>query len=261
MKRRNFLKTSLSMGSLILLNKKPFINISLPQNNKYHNSEYTPGGQISSKAFVLDKDLNKHNLIDLCKALDSKVIFLYIYGGAVVNDSRRLGNIWCPDSFEDMHIIRFVHSKYKEAEVKLIPVACPPIYSSQNYGFEKRVFLDHSESSKKFTESSKAFIEKTEDITHSGLIPIDTYYDLRFRLLFNRRKNLQPGKDYGNIFEWQGQFRGPGDNQKYGTPTLWLLNSKGTILEKPFWGNIYHSEPYRIRYTILDVDKAIQRYL
>ncbi|MFQ6115902.1 MAG: hypothetical protein ACE5NG_17720, partial [bacterium] len=164
-------------------------------------------------------------------------------------------------SFEDLHIMRFVQSKYNETDVKVVPVACPPVYSSHYYGFEKRVFLDEPDGSKKFTENVTAFIEKTEDVVRTGLVPAETYYDLRLRLLFNQRKDLQPHKNYGVIFNWQGKFRGPGEHQKYGTPTLWLLNSQGMVLEEPFWGNIYHQEPYSIRYTILDVDKAIQRYV
>lgn len=261
MKRRKFLESGLSMGGFILLNKTPFKGFSLPQDEKCRNSEYTPGDQISSEAFVIDKDLKKHRLVDLCKASDAKVIFLYIFGGAVLEHSNRLGNIWCPDSFEDMHIMRFVQSKYKETEVKVIPVACPPVYSSQYYGFGARVFLDEPENSERLKESTTAFIEKTEEIVRGGLIPVETYYDLRFRLLFNRKENLQPGKDYGTIFSWQGKFRGPGEHQKYGTPTLWLLNVQGVILEQPFWGNIYHYRPHNIRYTILDVDKAIRRYV
>jgi thiol-disulfide isomerase/thioredoxin len=249
------------MGSLTLLDNIPSQVLASTQDDKSHDSHYKPGRQISSEAFVTDKYQQKHRLIDLCKSSDAKVVFLYIFGGAVLDRSNRLGNIWCPDSFEDMHTLRFVESKYKDNQVKVLPVACPPVYSSQYYGFGQRVFLDEPESSKKFNESTTAFVEKTEEIVQSGLIPTETYYDLRFRLLFNRRENLLPSKNYGTIFNWQGKFRALGEKQKYGTPTSWLLNSRGIILEEPFWGNIYHSEPYQIRYTILDVDKAIQRHL
>lgn len=250
------------MGSVVLLNKNPFTIVTPHQDNESRVSGYSSDEQISPDAFVLDKDLNLHTLVEICrKSSDAKVFLLYIYGGAVINHPNRLGGIWCPDTFEDLHIFRYIYYKYKNAPVHFIPVACTPIYSCQYYGFEKRVFLDEADNSEKFKENAKAFVEKNEAIVASGLIATNTYYDLRFRLLFNRSKKWQPGRGYGTIYPWQGKFRAKGETQKYGTPTLWLLNSKGIILDKPFWGNIYHGEPYQIRYTISDVDKAIQNHL
>ncbi|MFQ5676599.1 MAG: hypothetical protein ACE5G1_11925, partial [bacterium] len=81
----------------------------------------------------------------------------------------------------------------------------------------------------------------------------------RFRLLFNRRDDLQPGAGYGEVYDWQGKFRAPDETQKYGTPTIWLLDSKGTVLQQPFHGNIYQDQ--ELNYTVLEVDKAIQKHL
>lgn len=262
MKRRDFLKTGIGMGSAILLNNNPVNLFSKYQENDFHKSSYSVGEQISPDAFVLDKELKPLTLLGLCKKSSAaKVILLYIYGGGMIKHQNRLGGIWCPDTFEDLHILRFTYYKYKKAQVHFIPVACPPVYSSQYYGFEKRVFLDEAENSKKYKENAKAFVAKTEEIVESGLIPTETFYDLRFRLLFNWSKKWKPGKGYGTIYSWQGKFRDHEENQKYGTPTLWLLNSEGIILNKPFSGNIYHSEPFRINYTVSDVDKAIERHL
>ncbi|MFQ5486380.1 MAG: hypothetical protein ACE5DO_13750, partial [Desulfobacterales bacterium] len=186
---------------------------------------------------------------------------LYIFGGGSYKRKDRLGGIWCPDSFEDLHIIRFLHQKYPAAQVQIIPVACPPVYASQLYGFEKGVFLNEPENSNTYQESVKDFIESTEKIIQNKYLPVDTYYDHRFRLLFNGREDLKPANAYGTIYEWQGSFKSVTEDQKYGTPTAWLLNSKGVVLEPPFWGNLYHSRPYTIRYTISDIDTAIQAHL
>jgi hypothetical protein len=241
LKRRDFFKTGVGLGSAALLTKNPVTLFGATQDAGWLESGILPGEQIPSEAFVQDKDLNPRTLIDLCQNNpDAKVIVLYIYGGAVLKHPKRLGGIWCPDSFEDLYILRFTYHKYKKAPVTFLPVACPPIYSSQYYGYEERVFLDEDEDSEKFKQSARAFIEKNEEIVASGLIPTETFYDVRFRLLFNRSEKWQPGEGYGTIYPWQGKFKPRAETQKYGTPTLWLLNREGVVLDQPFWGNMYH---------------------
>ncbi|MCG8603782.1 hypothetical protein MJD09_02135 [bacterium] len=261
MRRRSFLKSGASLASTLLLGQIPLPVMTASSSNEGSQS-YRPGESISKSVFVQNKDLRKQHLVELCSdEPEVKLNVLYIYGGGANNRSDRLGGIWCPDSFEDSHALRFIHQKYNDSDVRLLPVACPPIYSSRNYGLGRRVFLDEADESAKFQESVKAFIQSTEAVIENDLIPVKTYYDIRHRLLFNRRDDLKPGEGYGDVFEWQGKFRGGGETQKYGTPTIWLIDSQGKVLAEPFWGNYYHSEPFKISYTVVDLDKAIQRHL
>ncbi len=260
MKRRNFLKSSLGIGGAYFLNALPF-NFKFPEGGS-PTASLSVGETAPAAAFVSDKNLNRHTILELCaRQPQAKVNLLYIYGGRVPKSEDRLGGIWCVDSFEDLHIPRFLHLKYQPEQLRIIPIACPPVYSSHNYGFEARVFLDEPDDSKKFQESAAAFIDLTEKLFVEGYVPVPSYYDLRLRLLFNRREDLRPGEGYGAVHEWQGTFRGSGESQRYGTPTIWLLDSRGKVLAQPFFGNLYHSDPYEIRYTIVDVDRAIQQNL
>ncbi len=184
---------------------------------------------------------------------------LYIYGGGAHRNRHRLGGIWCRDSFEDFYVLRYLHQKYDNSAVQIIPVAVPPVYASEFYGFERRVFLDEPADSEQFKESAVAFIESTEQAVVNEFIPVTTYYDIRNRLLFNQRNDLRPGEGYGKIYSWQGKFRSDQETQKYGTPTVWMLSPEGVVLEPPFWGNIYHGNPH-VRYTIPDIEQAIQKH-
>ncbi len=222
---------------------------------------YAPGDRIAEAAFVQDRDLGSHVLRDLVAETEAKVNVLYIYGGGAYKRKSQIGGIWCRDSFEDLYVLRFLHEKYHDSEVRLLPVACPPVYGSDYYGFRRRVFLDFADDAPAFTEAARAFVASTEEAVARGFVPVDTYYDFRNRLLFNRRADLRPGEAYGPIHAWQGRFRSDAETQKYGTPTLWLLDAQGRILEKPFHGNLYHAEPYEIRYTLVDVDRAIRKRL
>jgi len=261
MDRRQFLKSGVGLSAALLTNRIPLIHAAEQESNSTPCT-YSIGQQIASDAFVVDKDLKTHTLLELCqKIADIRVNVLYIYGGGAHTREDRLGGIWCADSFEDFHILRYIYQKFDDSQVQIIPVACPPVYSSQHYGFAARVFLDEVDDSPKFNESVKQFMESTEKAITAKYIPLETYYDLRFRLLFNRREDLKPGAGYGAIYSWQGCLRASGETQKYGTPTIWLLDAKGVVLHEPFWGNIYHADPFDIRYTILDLDKAIQRQL
>lgn len=221
---------------------------------------YAVGDQISPDIFISDKELNKLKLMEICHHAEARVNVLYIYGGGAYKKNR-IGGIWCRDSFEDFHVMRYIFQKYDDTEVQIIPVACPPVYASHFYGFDRRVFLDEPDVSPRFKENAKAFVESTESVVQNEFIPVDTYYDFGNRLLFNRRKDLKAGPGYGPVHSWQGKFRSNHEMQKYGTPTIWLLNRKGVILEDPFWGNLYHTDPYLIRYTVVDVDNAIQKNL
>lgn len=262
MKRRNFLRTGIALGSTALLNKLPE-NILLAKNEVNNNTAaYQPGEQISSEAFVLDNKLKAHTLLNLCQRKTlSPVIVLYIFGGAAAEPKTERGGLWCTDSFEDLYILRYLHRKYSDHNVGFIPVACTPIYSSQYYGYPEGVFLNEPDGSEAFRKNTRTFIENTEKIVGEGIIPDETYFDLRHRLLFNRRPDLKPGNGYGKIHAWQGKFRAGDETQKYGVPTIWLLDTGGVVLEPPFSGNYYHSDPYEISYSVIEVDEAVQKYL
>ncbi|RMF57625.1 MAG: hypothetical protein D6743_18740 [Calditrichaeota bacterium] len=261
MNRRKFLQAGLALGSTAFLNAVPLSTFSTPGGERRDGGSYKPGEKISQEAFVSDKQLNHHKIVDLCQAdPEAALNLLYIYGGGALSNSERLGGIWCPDSFEDLYVVRFVHLKYP-SEVQIIPVACPPVYSSQYYGLEERVFLDEPADSEKFKKAVQRFIASTEKVVSGRLLPVETYYDFRFRLLFNRREDLLPDKNYGTIYPWQGKFRAEDETQKYGTPTIWLLDRDGVVLTEPFHGNFYHSDPFELSYSAVDVDQAIQQFL
>ncbi len=223
---------------------------------------YKAGDRISGEAFVVDSELHRQTLMHLIEENAAAVVnVLYVFGGGALEKEDRLGGIWCPDSFEDLQILRFIHQKYEFAEVQVIPVACAPVYSSHYYGLDERVFLDETDDSEKFQAAARKFVESTNKAFADGYIPIQPFFDLRHRLLFNPSEEWAPGEGYGPVAKWQGKFRADGETQKYGVPTIWLLDSEGSVLEGPFSGNIYHSEPYEINYTITDIDAAIQKYL
>ena len=262
MKRRNFLKIGFIFAIVSSLSvTEIFLNAyASPAQENSEYSSYKPGDPISPDAFVLDKDLNPHKLLDLIKDSGAQVTMLYIYGGGAMNKPDKLGGIWCRDSFEDSYVLRFIHEKYAESsDVKILSVASAPVYSTKSYDLADRVLLDEPDDSGAFKEARQIFIDSTEDVVFEKIIPSETYYDVRLRLLFNRREDLQPGEGYGQIHDWQGKFRAPGETQKYGTPTIWLLDADGVVLEEAFHGNIYQDQ--ELRYTVLEVDKAIQKHL
>lgn len=262
MKRRDFLKTGAGLGSMLWLYPPWAGAANYLSEDDADAHTLRPGDSIPAEALIEDSSLQTIKLLDLCLLKShASVILLYIYGGAAVHREDRLGGIWCPDTYDDLHVLRYIHTKYRDEPVDFIPVACPPLYSWESYGLEKPIFLAEPDDSRDFKEEAAAFIEQTEAIVEEGIVPAPTYYDLRFRLLFNRAPEWKPGPGYGQVYPWQGRFRAAGETQKYGTPTLWLLNAEGTVLEPPFHGNIYSSAPYTIGYTVRDVDAAVQRNL
>ena len=264
MKRRDFVKASIGFSTTLLISRKVSETIAgvlavNDESNKF--SAYKPGETISPDAFVIAQDLNQHLVLSLCRNSGAVVNMLYIFGGGAIDNKDKLGGIWCSDSFEDLQIVRYINTKYEVEPVKIIPVACAPVYSSQYYGLEKSVFLDEPDSSDKYKDAVQKFIKSTNESVEAGYIPIQPYFDLRLRLLFNRDEDLKPGEGYGEIYPWQGKFRADEETQKYGVPTIWFLNSEGVVLEPPLRGNFYNSDPYEINYTIVDVDKILGKYL
>ncbi len=263
MNRRGFLKVGAALGSYTMLSVRPLTLFSAAGDERTAGRKaYRPGEAISPEAFVLDQKMEHHKLRELCAAGDDVMVnVLYIFGGGAMGRENKLGGIWCKDSFEDLQIMRFIHTKYEEMPVQIIPVACAPVYSTRFYGFEARVFLDEPDDSEKFQAAAKAFIDSTQASFEAGFIPVRPYFDVRNRLMLNARADLRPGAGYGKIYDWQGRFRADDETQKYGVPSIWMLDAKGVVLDGPFHGNYYHSDPYEIKYTLVDIDKAIEKRL
>ena len=263
MKRRTFLQTGLGLSAAVAMGRFPGLAYPAAGVSGEGSGEttYRVGEKISAEAFVIDAELNRVLLADLVQErADASVIVLYIFGGGSIH-RQKLGGIWCQDSFEDLQIPRYLHLKYQDEAVKLLPIAVAPVYATKSYGLEDRVFLDQQDDSDIFKKSAREFIDSTEQVFYDGFIPEQPYFDLRNRLLFNRRKDLAPGKGYGEVFPWQGKFRAKNEDQKYGVPTVWLLNGDGEILDAPFHGNHYHGDAFEIHYTVVDVDRAIEKHL
>lgn len=261
MKRREFLRTSAGFGAAAVFAPGIPTSWSAPIADSEKPMQFEIGEKIASEAFILDEVMSRKTILTLCEEkFDTLVNMLYIFGGGALDREDKPG-IWCPDSFDDLHILRFVHEKYEFAGVNIIPVACAPVYSSQYYGLEEGVFLNEPDDSEKFQEAAKKFIDSTQEAADRGVIPVQPYFDLRLRLVLNREEDLLPGPGYGEIYAWQSKFRADDEPQKYGVPTIWLMDPHGVVLEKPFHSNIYHTDPFQINYTIVDVDKALSKYI
>jgi hypothetical protein len=223
---------------------------------------YERGDVISPNVFVSDSSGSEVSLRSLLQASGSRINVLYIFGGGDLgNDSP--GHLWCPDSFEDMHILRTLAAKYADGGVNFIPVAVAPVYHSQQLGAPAGVFFNEADDSRAFGKARKAFVESTLAAYDEGYIPVEPYFDLRDRLNLVRDPRFQPGPEYGPVEDWMGAFRKIVSTGFYGVPSLWLVSSDGEVLADVFRGNVYHGAgaDISIQYTFADVDAAVQRLL
>lgn len=225
-------------------------------------AEYEKGDVISPDIFVADKAGSQVHLTSLFGEAESGINVLFIFGGGDLGAGMP-GHLWCPDSFEDTHILRTLYGKYAGRGVNFIVVGVAPVYHSQFLGQKAGVFLTEAESSGDFQQASKAFVESTLAAHDSGILPVEPYLDTRFRLMFNRSPELAPQADYGEVFSWQGVFRDPQESQFYGVPGFWILDNAGKVLTAPFRGNIYHPHgaDVNISYTFRDIDDALKGLL
>ncbi len=219
---------------------------------------YRIGDKISADIFVSEQNKEHRSLLKMCGESSPILNVLYIFGGGALGREGKTGGIWCQDSFEDLYIIRYLKAKYEIEPIQIIPVACPPIYSTKYYGYAQDLLLNESDDSAKVVEAEDKFRQTRMQAFEDGIIPVKPYFDLRYRLMFNRE--YETGENYGEVYPWQGKFRADNEFQKYGVPTIWLLDADGKILEGPFSGNVYHSDPYQISYTVKDIDEAILKY-
>jgi hypothetical protein len=248
MKRREFLKAGAAAGILATGADGRMLEAA-------ESSCYLPGDTIDGDAFFLDAQMKPVRLLDAVRP-GSKVVVLTIFGGAYLTTTDKHGGIWCEDSLDEFGNIKAASSAFKDKGVQFVGVACPPVYSDR-YGWAKGVFLDEPENSARFKEAARQFIEKTEALKKERTIPLeDVYYDLRYRLLWNRSEySAKPA--YGAVYSWQGKFKWRKDEQRYGTPCLWFMDPKGKILREPLYGNNYSSVPPKIVFTYWEIESAI----
>ena len=225
------------------------------------DAEYAQGDTISPAIFVEDSDGSQVQLASLLEA-ESGVNVLFIFGGGDLGAGLP-GHLWCPDSFEDTHILRTLYGKYVPMGVNFIAVGVAPVYHSQMLGQKAGVFLTDANGSPDFVQASKAFADSTQAAFESGILPVEPFLDTRFRLMFNRSPDLAPREAYGEVFSWQGVFRNPQETQFYGVPGFWILDNDGRVLVAPFRGNIYHPHgaDVTISYTFEDIGTTLEALL
>lgn len=223
---------------------------------------YERGDVVSPQVFVTDRDGSEVMLRGLLRASDSEVNVLYIFGGGDLG-SGSPGHLWCPDSYEDMHILRTLVAKYADSGIGFVAVAVAPVYHSQLLGAPAGVFLNEADDSRAFRKANRAFIDSTMAAFDDGVLPVEPFFDARDRLKLVRRPDMGPGDGFGPVADWMGAFRSADGPGFYGVPSLWILSNDGEILADAFRGNVYHGEASAISvdYTFADVDAALQALL
>lgn len=227
------------------------------------SGNYQVGERISREITVLDRNLQEVPLLDLVRA-DSLVVVLVLFGGGMRSRPDReefRGTLWCEDSFDDLSVQRALYHWFKERPVQFIPVAVPPVYKPETFGWEDDDFLGHPPESTVFTEAARSFVDATEREALSGLIPYPIlYYDPKFRLLQNKEER-ELGPEYGSVRNWQGKFRWSEDGRKYGVPILWFLDNQGKVLTPPLYGNEYEGDPPQVHYGFREARDLIEELL
>lgn len=225
-------------------------------------SSYLSGDSIDPDTFVLDANLERVRLLDLIEP-DSKIAVLVFFGGAAqsIPDEPFRGPLWCEDSFDDLAVQRALVSHFKGAPVQFIPIVIPPVYTNDRYGYENDVFLSNPDESPEFQSAARAFIEGTEKIRATTLLPYDRlFFDPKNRLCQNKTA-VELAEGFGEIFEWQGKLKWHRDPRKYGVPSIWILDPKGKVLTNPFWGNDYDSDPPSVHYGFAELKDALSELL
>ena len=137
----------------------------------------------------------------------------------------------------------------KGSPAQFIAIAVPPVYSPTRFGY-RDIFLKGDPASPEYRQEVERFIDSTESQLQTGLLPYEeVYYDPQLSLL---RKGAS---------SWEGKLKWHLDMRKYGVPTIWLLDGKGTVLQEPFWGNEYASDPPTVNYGFADLKAAVEGYL
>lgn len=222
---------------------------------------YRVGEMIAPETFVYNRIGEKQRLLELVRP-ETKVIYLLLFGGASASTVETYGGIWCNDSFNDMPISNYLYLKYREAGVTFIAVACPPVYSEEEYGFPGGTFLALPETSEDWRHAFENFVQTTYDLQNNRVIPFDKiYFDPKFRLMFNHQKRANGVAFSDSILAWMGKFKPCSDKQSHSLPTIWLLSPNGKVLHEPFVGNRYGASTQRIKFTVREVEAALENIL
>lgn len=223
---------------------------------------YQKNSVLSESIIISDRKGDEIQLRQLIENSGKELSVIFIFGGGGMGHERanKNGGLWCPDSFEDLHILRSLHNHY-EGTVQIIPVAVPPVFHSGLLGYEDRVFFK-GRGRDDYQAARASFIDSTQLAFSRGTIPVQPFYDHGFNLLISPvEKKLRSGSI--PIKDWHGAFRAENETQHYGVPNMWLVDSSGEVLESPFRGNIYraHGGDIQINYTLKDVIDVIDRRL
>jgi hypothetical protein len=223
---------------------------------------FGPGNPVPATVTVSDAAGQTQPLLALFRAQPGNVNLLFLFGGGDLG-KQFPGRLWCPDSFEDTHILRTLHAKYRDKGVGFVAVAAAPVYHSQVLGAPARVFLDAADDSVAFIAARRAFIDSTLAAKQAGILPFEPHFDLRFALLLAGGDKPQPGPGWGKRADWHGGFRASDETQYYGVPQFWLLDDEGRVLAPPFRGNVYHPHggEMHIGYSVRDVDATLRNLL
>jgi len=222
---------------------------------------YQAGDTIAPEVFVQDASGAKIRLLDLATP-DTKVIYLLLFGGPTLVPESGQGGYWCRDSFNDMPVSYFLYLKYRDRGVTFVPVACPPVYHEQEYGFAGDTFLALPDTSSQWQQEFQAFVAAAYELQQNRTIPFDQlYFDPKFRLMFNHRELTDESQFSDPILPWMGKFKPCTDQQSYSVPAIWLLSPTGKVLHEPFAGNRYSSSTPHLNYTVREVEAALQQAL
>lgn len=226
------------------------------------NKHYQQGSQIDIGVELIDIDGQAVGLLDLLKRGGKDINVVYIFGGGAMGRAKSPGGIWCPDSFEDLHILRSLVSRYS-SQVNFIPIGVPAVYHTKSLGFSERALLDYPIDSEAYREAESAYIDSTQLAFNNGIIPVQPYFDPRFRLVMSTHTQESLSDAYGAIPRWQGAFRAENETQHYGVPHFWILDKSGKVLTQPFRGNVYHphGSAVNINYTLNDMVSVIDELL
>jgi hypothetical protein len=240
--------------SLILLATFPSLASS---QDHYQRDSY-----ISEQVTVSDEIGTELSLQKLIADSGAELSVVFIFGGGALGHERakKSGGLWCPDSYEDMHILRSLHNYYDD-RVAIIPIAVPPVYHSELLGYKKGVFFTGN-ATPEYQKALRSFVDSTQSSFQQGTIPVQPFYDNGFNLLISQqqsslRDKLIPAKI------WHGAFRAENEQQHYGVPNLWLVDANGKVVADPFRGNVYrsHGDGITINYTLKKVIEVIDAKL
>lgn len=250
------------LGSVLCILATISITPAQPKLKLPPSSSYRVGDQVDSLTWVYTKELQPVRLKDVVRG-ESQVVVLILFGGGAPSAPSYhplRGGIWCPDSFDEFPLQRALRRHFTQKPVQFVPVAVPPAYSDI-YGFEKDVFLTHTDDDPLFQSEARRFIELTEKTKETDVLPFqEVYYDPKFRLAEDLKRRPKDGS-YGKVYNWQGKFRWHQDPRKYGTPSIWILSGDLKVLREPFVGNNYNDDPPRLNYDFMAVRDAIEGFL